>query len=55
MRQYRRFHGSFKVFDLDDLKHNVPDANSLKGALDPDAKYRHRQALQQCDRLIVST
>lgn len=55
MRQYRRFHGSFKVFDLDDLKHNVPDANSLKERLIRDVKYRHRQALQQCDRLIVST
>lgn len=55
MRQYRRFHRSFKVFDLDDLKHNVPDANSLKERLVRDIKHRHRQALAQCDRLIVST
>lgn len=55
MRQYRRFHRSFKVFDLDDLKHNVPDANSLKERLVRDVKHRHRQALAQCDRLIVST
>ncbi|MCC6133798.1 MAG: glycosyltransferase [Gammaproteobacteria bacterium] len=55
MRQYRQFHRSFKVFDLDDLKHDVPDANSLKERLMRDIKYRHRQALQHCDRLIVST
>ncbi|HRF62082.1 MAG TPA: glycosyltransferase [Candidatus Competibacter sp.] len=56
MRRYRRFHpSSFKVFDLDDLKHNVPDANSLKERLIRDMKYRHRMALRECDRLIVST
>lgn len=55
MRQYHRFHRSFKVFDLDDLKHDVPDANSLKERLVRDIKHRHRQGLQHCDRLIVST
>jgi GT2 family glycosyltransferase len=55
MRRYRRFHQSFKVFDLDDLKHEVPTANSLKERLMRDMKYRHRVALEQCDRLIVST
>lgn len=55
MRRYRRFHQSFKVFDLDDLKHEVPDANSLKERLMRDMKYRHRLALAQCDRLTVST
>ncbi|MEI2771210.1 MAG: hypothetical protein V9G98_10905 [Candidatus Competibacter sp.] len=52
---YRRFHKSFKVFDLDDLKHDVPDANSLKERLIRDMKYRHRMALRECDRLTVST
>ncbi|MCC9002457.1 MAG: glycosyltransferase, partial [Candidatus Competibacter sp.] len=55
MRLYRRFHNSFKVFDLDDLKHDVPDANSLKERLIRDMKYRHRMALRECDRLTVST
>ncbi|HRX62814.1 MAG TPA: glycosyltransferase [Candidatus Competibacter sp.] len=55
MRLYRRFHKSFKVFDLDDLKHDVPDANSLKERLIRDMKYRHRMALRECDRLTVST
>lgn len=55
MQSYRRFHRSFKVFDLDDLKHDVPDANSLKERLMRDMKYRHRMALRECDRLIVST
>lgn len=55
MRRYRRFHKSFKVFDLDDLKHDVPDANSLKERLIRDMKYRHRMALRECDRLTVST
>ena len=55
LKQYKEFNSVFKVFDLDDLKTNLPDSNSRKKSMYKDMKYRLRRALGLCDRLVVST
>ncbi len=55
LEHYSTFSNAFKVFDLDDLKTNLPDSNSRKKSMYKDMKYRLRRALGFCDRLIVST
>ena len=52
---YKQFSTAFKVFDLDDLKTNLPDSNSRKNAMFKDMKYRLKKGLSVCDRLVVST
>jgi len=52
---YKQFSTAFKVFDLDDLKTNLPDSNSRKNAMFKDMKYRLKKGLSVCDRLIVSS
>ncbi len=55
LEHYKKFNSVFKVFDMDDLKTNLPDTNSRKKSMYKDMKYRLRRALGLCDRLVVST
>ncbi len=55
LERYKQFSQSFKVFDLDDLKTQVPDSSSNKPFIFKDIKHRLRKGLSFCDRLIVST
>jgi GT2 family glycosyltransferase len=55
LRRYRRFNQVFRVFDMEDLKTNVPEKNSRRPFLFRNIKARTRQALSLCDRLIVTT
>gem|GEM_PF-328593 len=55
LRDYRRFNQVFRVFDMEDLKTNVPEKNSRRRLLFRNVKARTREALSLCDRLIVTT
>ncbi len=55
LHRYRRFNQVFRVFDMEDLKTNVPEKNSRRSFLFRNIKARTRQALSLCDRLIVTT
>lgn len=53
---YRRNSNAFRVFELDDLMTNIQLGNQARqGYLDKDLVKRFRQALDMCDRFVVST
>ncbi len=52
---YRKLDNVFKVFDIDDLKTDVPASNSRAKHLFKDMKHRLRRAIDVCDRLVAST
>ncbi len=55
LESYKRFNRAFRVFDMEDLKTQVPEKNSRRKLLFRDIKARTRRALSCCDRLIVTT
>lgn len=55
LERYKRFSGAFRVFDMEDLKTEVPVKNSRRKTLLRDIKSRTRRALGCCDRLLVTT
>lgn len=55
LQRYKKFSRVFRVFDLDDLKTDVPDSSSRKPYMYKDIKHRLRRGIECCDRLVVST
>ncbi|GBE11553.1 glycosyl transferase family 2 [bacterium BMS3Abin12] len=55
LRRYRRFNEVFCVFDMEDLKTNIPKKNSRRPFMFRNIKARTRRALALCDRLTVTT
>jgi GT2 family glycosyltransferase/glycosyltransferase involved in cell wall biosynthesis len=53
--EIRRYSKAFRVFEIDDLLHDLPPKSIHRGAMHGDELERLAEAISQCDRLVTTS